>query len=45
MVELSDPTDGSTSYWKKQAVYYTGEGKWQKLVFDYTAMVISIILV
>lgn len=37
MVELSDPTDGSTSYWKKQAVYYTGEGKWQKLVFDYTA--------
>lgn len=36
MVELSDPTDGSTNYWKKQAVYYTGEGKWQKLVFDYT---------
>lgn len=37
MVELSDPTDGSAGYWKKQVVYYTGEGKWQKLVFDYTA--------
>lgn len=37
MVELSDPTDGSANYWKKQAVYYTGAGKWQKLVFDYTA--------
>lgn len=37
MVELSDPTDGSAGYWKKQAVYYTGDGKWQKLVFDYTA--------
>ena len=37
MVELSDPTDGSAGYWNKQVVYYTGEGKWQKLVFDYTA--------
>lgn len=37
MVELSDPTDGSAAYWNKQVVYYTGEGKWQKLVFDYTA--------
>lgn len=37
MVELSDPTDGSADYWKKQVVYYTGAGKWQKLVFDYTA--------
>lgn len=37
MVELSDPTDGSAGYWNKQVVYYTGAGKWQKLVFDYTA--------
>lgn len=37
MVELSDPTDGSAAYWNKQVVYYTGAGKWQKLVFDYTA--------
>lgn len=36
-VELSDPTDGTTGYWKNQVVYYTGAGKWQKLVFDYTA--------
>ena len=36
-VELSDPTDGSKSYWKKQATSYDGDGKWQKLVFDFTA--------
>ena len=37
MVALSDPTDGSTGYYLQQAAYYTGAGKWQKLVFDYTA--------
>lgn len=36
MVALSDPTDGSTGYYLQQAAYYTGAGKWQKLVFDYT---------
>lgn len=36
-VELSDPTDGSTGYWKKQAAWYGGDGKWQKLVFDFTS--------
>lgn len=35
-VELSDPTNGSKGYWRKQVVEYTGAGKWQKLVFDYT---------
>lgn len=37
MVALSDPTDGSNGYYLQQAAYYTGAGKWQKLVFDYTA--------
>lgn len=36
-VELSDPTDGSTGYWKKQVVWYGGDNKWQKLVFDFTS--------
>lgn len=36
-VELSDPTDGSTKYWKKQVVWYGGGDKWQKLVFDFTS--------
>ena len=36
-VELSDPTDGSAGYWKKQAAWYGGDGKWQKLVFDFTS--------
>ena len=36
-VELSDPTDGSDSYWKKQVVWYGGDNKWQKLVFDFTS--------
>ena len=37
-VELSDPTNGSDGYWKKQVVEYKEEekGHWQKLVFDYT---------
>lgn len=29
-VELSDPTDGSARYWKKQVVWYGGGDKWQK---------------
>ena len=36
-VELSDPTDGSAGYWKKQVVWYGGDNKWQKLVFDFTS--------
>lgn len=36
-VELSDPTDGSTGYWKKQVVWYGGDNKWQKLVFDFSS--------
>lgn len=36
-VELSDPTDGSAGYWKKQVVWYGGDQKWQKLVFDFTS--------
>ena len=35
-VELCNPTDGSTSYWKHQAKWYDGGNKWQKLVFDFT---------
>lgn len=36
-VELSDPTDGSAGYWKHQVVWYGGDDKWQKLVFDFTS--------
>lgn len=36
-VELSDPTDNRAGYWKKQVVWYGGDGKWQKLVFDFTS--------
>lgn len=36
LIELSDPTDGSDRYWKKVAAYYSEEGKWQKVVFDYS---------
>ena len=35
-VELSDPTDGRAGYWKKQVVWYGGDNKWQKLVFDFS---------
>ena len=35
IVQLSNPTDGSTPYWKNQAVWYDGTGSWQKLVFDF----------
>lgn len=37
IVQLSDPTDGSTGYWYNQATWYGGGDKWQKLVFDFTA--------
>lgn len=37
IVQLSDPTDGSTGYWYNQATWYDGGNKWQKLVFDFTA--------
>lgn len=36
-VELSDPTDGSVGYWKKSVVWYSGDNKWQKLVFDFSS--------
>lgn len=36
-VELSDPTDGRDSYWKKQVVWYGGGNHWQKLVFDFSS--------
>ena len=37
IVQLSDPTDGSTGYWYNQATWYGDGDKWQKLVFDFTA--------
>ena len=36
MVEISDPTDGSAGYWEKVATWYGGDGKWQKIVFDFS---------
>ena len=36
-VELSDPTNvGAEGYWEKVAVYYSGDGKWQKVVLDFS---------
>ena len=35
-IEISDPTNGSDRYWKKTASYYSGDGKWQKIVFDFS---------
>lgn len=35
-IEISDPTVGSDGYWKKTASYYSGDGKWQKIVFDFS---------
>lgn len=35
-IEISDPTNGSDGYWKKTASYYSGDGKWQKNVFDFS---------
>lgn len=35
-IELSDPTNNSTSYWQKVAAWYGGSGAWQKVVFDFS---------
>lgn len=35
-VELSDPTDGSSNYWQNVAAWYSGDGKWQKIVLDFS---------
>lgn len=35
-IEISDPTNGSDGYWKKTASYYSGDDKWQKIVFDFS---------
>lgn len=35
-IEICDPTVGSDGYWKKTASYYSGDGKWQKIVFDFS---------
>ena len=36
MVELSDPTNGVDNYWEKTAAWYGSEGKWQKIVLDFS---------
>ena len=36
-VELSDPTNGADNYWEKTAAWYGGDGKWQKVVLDFSA--------
>lgn len=36
-IELSDPTNGTEGYWHKVATWYGDEGKWQKVVFDFSA--------
>lgn len=35
-IELSDPTDGSASYWVHNAAWYGSTGQWQKVVFDFS---------
>lgn len=35
-IELSDPTNGSAPYWEKVASWYSGEGEWEKLFFDFS---------
>ena len=35
-IELSDPTNETEKYWHKVATWYGGEGKWQKVVFDFS---------
>ena len=35
-IELSDPTIGTENYWHRVATWYGGEGKWQKVVFDFS---------
>jgi hypothetical protein len=36
MVELSDPTNSVDNYWEKTAAWYGSEGKWQKVVLDFS---------
>ena len=36
MIELSDPTNGVDNYWEKTAAWYGAEGKWQKVVLDFS---------
>ena len=36
MIELSDPTNGVDNYWEKTAAWYGSEGKWQKVVLDFS---------
>jgi len=36
LVELSDPTNGADNYWQKVAAWYDGDGKWQKVVLDFS---------
>ena len=35
-IELSNPTNGTEGYWHKVATWYGDEGKWQKVVFDFS---------
>lgn len=35
-IEISDPTNGADGYWEKTAAWYGSEGKWQKVVFDFS---------
>ena len=41
LVELSDPTDGAPNYWQKVAAWYGGDGKWQKVVLDFSTNAIN----
>ncbi len=36
LIELSDPTNGVDNYWQKTAAWYGAEGKWQKVVLDFS---------
>ena len=36
LVELSDPTNGVDNYWQKAAAWYGGDGKWAKVVLDFS---------
>lgn len=36
MIELSDPTNGVDNYWEKTAAWYGADGKWQKIVLDFS---------
>lgn len=42
LVELSDPTNpGAEGYWQKVAAWYGGDGKWQKVVLDFSTNAIN----